>query len=94
MMNITINDISYDLAGLEQLAWKYLVNGSLRSKDGFHTVCVGTVNEAGEATLRTVINRKVSEGQKKYLFILTFAHENLNICKKTTVCLCCFMMHI
>lgn len=70
MTDIIINDIAYDLANIERLAWIHLVNGSLRPKDGFHTVCVGTVNEIGEATLRTVVNRKVDERQKT-IFIHT-----------------------
>lgn len=65
---VTINDIPYDLEGLEQLAWKLLVNGAVKSKDGFHTMCVGSVNANGEATQRIVVLRKTDEIAKKIYF--------------------------
>jgi pyridoxamine 5'-phosphate oxidase len=65
---IVINDIHYDLDGLEQLAWKQLVSGAARSKDGFHTLCVATMNTEGEPTLRTVVHRKADEIVKKIFF--------------------------
>jgi hypothetical protein len=42
---ITINDTKYNLQGIESLAWKKLVNGSVKKKNGFRTMCVGTVDE-------------------------------------------------
>ncbi|WP_298392697.1 pyridoxamine 5'-phosphate oxidase family protein [Flavobacterium sp.] len=65
---ITINDTSYNLESLETLAWKKLVNGSVKKKNGFRTMCVGTVNENATASLRIVVNRKVDELQKTIFF--------------------------
>ena len=65
---IKINNIDYDLAGLEELAWKKLVNGSVKKKNGFRTMCVGTIGSDDSASLRIVINRKVDELQKTILF--------------------------
>jgi hypothetical protein len=53
--SITINDTSYNLQVLETLAWKKLVNGSVKKKNGFRTMCVGTLNENNTAALRIVV---------------------------------------
>ncbi|MBC7640821.1 MAG: pyridoxamine 5'-phosphate oxidase family protein [Flavobacterium sp.] len=65
---IVINNIDYNLSDIEQLAWKKLVNGSVKKKNGFRTMCVGTVNENNESSLRIVINRKVDESKKIIYF--------------------------
>ena len=65
---ITINDVKYDLQSLELLAWKKLVNGSIKKKNGFRTMCVGTVDSNNTASLRIVVNRKVDEIQKTIFF--------------------------
>lgn len=66
--SIYINSISYNLQEIEELAWKKLVNGSIKKKNGFRTMFVGTINEIGEATLRTVVNRKVDQINKTIYF--------------------------
>ncbi|RTY88424.1 pyridoxamine 5'-phosphate oxidase family protein [Flavobacterium sp. RSP15] len=65
---ITINDTPYALTDLETLAWKKLVNGSVKKKNGFRTMCVGTIDENNTAALRIVVNRKVDEAQKTIFF--------------------------
>lgn len=65
---ITINDSPYTLRDLEILAWKKLVNGSVKKKNGFRTMCVGTIDENNTAALRIVVNRKVDEAQKTIFF--------------------------
>ena len=65
---ITINATTYNLQGIESLAWKKLVNGSVKKKNGFRTMCVGTVDENNTAALRIVVNRKVDEVQKTIYF--------------------------
>jgi pyridoxamine 5'-phosphate oxidase len=65
---ITINDVIYDLHGLEALAWKKLLNGSIKKKNGFRTICVGTVSENNVASMRIVVNRKVDEIKKIIYF--------------------------
>jgi pyridoxamine 5'-phosphate oxidase len=66
--SIKINDIYHNLTSLEELTWKKLVNGSVKKKNGFRTMCVGTINENNESALRIVINRKVDESQKTIYF--------------------------
>ncbi|WP_165929961.1 pyridoxamine 5'-phosphate oxidase family protein [Flavobacterium caseinilyticum] len=66
--HITINDTSYTLLDVESLAWKKLVNGSVKKKNGFRTMCVGTISEKKTAALRIVVNRKVDEIQKIIYF--------------------------
>jgi pyridoxine/pyridoxamine 5'-phosphate oxidase len=66
--SITISDIKYDLQSLEALAWKKLLNGSVKKKNGFRTMCASTVNKNNEASLRIVINRKVDEAKKTIYF--------------------------
>jgi pyridoxamine 5'-phosphate oxidase len=66
--SIIINDVQYNLTSLEALAWKKLVNGSIKKKNGFRTMCVGTINENSEASIRMVINRKVEESKKTIYF--------------------------
>lgn len=68
MNSIRINDLNYNLNGIEELAWKYLINGSSKKKCNFKNMCVGTISQIGEVSLRTVINRKVDELQKKIFF--------------------------
>jgi len=65
---ITINDAKYNLQGIEVLAWKKLVNGSVKKKNGFRTMCVGTVDENNAAAIRIVVNRKVDEVHKTVYF--------------------------
>ena len=65
---ITINDTPYTLTDLETLAWKKLINGSVKKKNGFRTMCVGTIGENNTAALRIVVNRKVDEEQKTIFF--------------------------
>ena len=65
---ITINDTNYNLQDIESLAWKKLVNGSVKKKNGFRTMCVGTNDEKNTAALRIVVNRKVDELQKTIYF--------------------------
>ncbi|MDG2433824.1 pyridoxamine 5'-phosphate oxidase family protein [Flavobacterium sp.] len=65
---IVINDSKYNLNQIESLAWKKLVNGSVEKKNGFRTMCVGTVDENKTAALRIVVNRKVDEVHKIIYF--------------------------
>jgi pyridoxine/pyridoxamine 5'-phosphate oxidase len=65
---ITYNDTKYNLQGIETLAWKKLVNGSVKKKNGFRTMCVGTIDEKNAAALRIVVNRKVDEVHKTIFF--------------------------
>lgn len=66
--SVKINDTYYTLIELEQLAWKKLVNGSVKKKNGFRTMSVGTIAYDGTVSQRTVINRKVDEEKKVILF--------------------------
>ncbi|MBC7439987.1 MAG: pyridoxamine 5'-phosphate oxidase family protein [Flavobacterium sp.] len=65
---ITINSIAYNLNDLEQYAWKKLVNGAIKKKNGSRTMCVATVSKTHECTVRTVVNRKADETEKKIFF--------------------------
>ena len=65
---IVINDAKYSLQGLESLAWKKLVNGYVKKKNGFRTMCVGTVQDSNTTGLRIVVNRKVDELKKTVYF--------------------------
>lgn len=65
---VKINDINHNLIGIEELAWKKLVNGSVKKKNSFRTMCVGTINAKQESSLRMVINRKVDEINKTIYF--------------------------
>lgn len=65
---ININNTSYDLNSLEGFAWKKLVNGSVKKKNGYRTMCVGTIGENKDAALRIVVNRKVDELKKTIYF--------------------------
>ncbi len=69
---IIINDTNYNLESLESLIWKKLVNGSVKKKNGFRTMCVGTVDENNLSSLRIVVNRKVNEQAK----IINFHTDN------------------
>lgn len=66
--SIKINDSIYNLTTLESFAWKKILNGSVKKKNGFRTMCVGTIGKDNDTSLRIVINRKVDELQKKILF--------------------------
>lgn len=65
---IVINNINYNIQNIEVLAWKKIVNGSTKRKNGFRTMCVGTINEDNSTSLRTVINRKADELNKTIFF--------------------------
>lgn len=65
---ITYNNAKYNLQGIESLAWKKLVNGSVKKKNGFRTMCVGTTDAKNATALRIVVNRKVDEIQKIIFF--------------------------
>ncbi len=56
------------MQGIESLAWKKLINGSVKKKNGYRTMCVGTVDENNIAAMRIVVNRKVDELQKTIYF--------------------------
>jgi pyridoxamine 5'-phosphate oxidase len=62
-------ETSTELNKIETDAWLFLLNGSLRSKDAFHTCVLGTHHSDGSG-LRTVVLRKVLTKEKK-LFIHT-----------------------
>ena len=66
--NIAINDIQYNLTDIEALAWKLLVRGAAKPKDGFHTLTLATGNDNGLPTLRTVVLRKANEINKTLFF--------------------------
>ncbi|MBC7523865.1 MAG: pyridoxamine 5'-phosphate oxidase family protein [Flavobacterium sp.] len=66
--SISINSVAYNLQEIEDLAWKKMVNGSVKKKNGFRTMYVATVNQLGEATMRTVVNRKVDQLRKTIYF--------------------------
>lgn len=66
--SIKINDKNYNLPNLEQLAWQKLVNGSVKKKNGFRNMCVGTNGPKNDTSLRIVVNRKVVEAQKTIYF--------------------------
>lgn len=65
---ITYNNAQYNLQGIESLAWKKLVNGSVKKKNGFRTMCVATVDANKTAAIRTVVCRKVDEASKTIFF--------------------------
>ena len=50
------------------MAWKKILNGSVKKKNGFRTMCVGTIGVNKDASLRIVINRKVNEVEKTIYF--------------------------
>ena len=66
--SIKINDVYFNLNELEALAWKKLVNGAVKKKNGFRTMCVATISQDNCASVRTVVNRKVDELQKIIYF--------------------------
>ena len=66
--SIKINDVCFNLNELEALAWKKLVNGAVKKKNGFRTMCVATIGQDNCASVRTVVNRKVDELQKIIYF--------------------------
>ncbi len=66
--SILINGINHDLKSLEEIAWKKLVNGSVKKKNGFRTMCLGTTSKNNDTSLRIVINRKVDEMNKIIYF--------------------------
>jgi 3-hydroxyisobutyrate dehydrogenase len=54
---ITVENIDYSLADLEQDCWSRLVNGAIKSRSPFHTPAVATLAK-GEISMRTVVLRK------------------------------------
>lgn len=54
---VIINNINYNLTELEKDCWNRLVNGAIKSRDAFHTPCVGSIGN-GEVSMRTVVLRK------------------------------------
>ena len=66
-LGIFIDKIFYTLHDLENDCWLRLVNGTLRSKDAFHTACVGTL-KGNEISLRTVVLRKAIPSEKLLYF--------------------------
>lgn len=66
--SIKINGINYNLLALEELAWKKLINGYSKKKNGFRTMCLSTVNRDNVASSRIVINRKVDDLLKTICF--------------------------
>ena len=65
---IMINSIVYNLTDLEQYIWKKLVNGAIKKKNGCRTMSVATVSKTHHCSMRTVVNRKADELQKKIFF--------------------------
>lgn len=65
---IIINKTNYSLQDLELFAWKKLLNGSVKKKNGFRNMCLGTINLDATSSLRIVVNRKVDELNKKIYF--------------------------
>jgi pyridoxamine 5'-phosphate oxidase len=66
---ITINDIPYNINEIEGLIWKNLINGASKSRDGFHTMTIGTWDdEHQQVALRTVVLRKSDEAKKTLFF--------------------------
>lgn len=66
--SVSINNLAYNLQSLEVLAWKKILNGSIKKKNGFRTMCVATINENKTPSLRVVVNRKSDEIQKIIYF--------------------------
>ena len=64
---VTINNIVYTLEDLDKDCWFRLLNGSIKSKDDFHTASVATMQQ-GEISLRTVVLRKVLPLEKQLYF--------------------------
>lgn len=67
-IKIEINKAFYSLEDIESLAWRKLVNGAVKKKNGFRSMFVATINNNGEASIRTVVNRKADEFDKKIYF--------------------------
>lgn len=57
--SVSINDANYDLAALEQYLWTILLEGTLRSRNGFHTGSFVSLDTDGMPDARTVVVRKV-----------------------------------
>jgi pyridoxine/pyridoxamine 5'-phosphate oxidase len=81
----------YNLQGIESLAWKKLVNGSVKKKNGFRTMCVGTIDE-NTAALRIVVNRKVDESNKTIYFHTDNRSRKFSDLEQDNRIRCCFMM--
>lgn len=60
---VVINHVSFNLDELEKDCWSRLVNGAIKSRDAFHTPCVGTIVN-GDVSMRTVVLRKALPIQK------------------------------
>lgn len=65
---IIINKTNYSLQDLEIFAWKKLLNGSVKKKNGFRNMCLGTISLDAASSLRIVVNRKVDELNKTIYF--------------------------
>lgn len=64
---VTINDLFYTLEDLDKDCWLRLLNGSLKSKDEFHTAAVASMQN-GDINLRTMVLRKVLVHEKQLHF--------------------------
>jgi 3-hydroxyisobutyrate dehydrogenase len=64
---VTIHNIFYTLSELENDCWLRLLNGSLKSRDAFHTAAVATLQQ-GAISLRTVVLRHVLPAKKQLRF--------------------------
>ena len=66
--SIIINKTNYSLQDLEAFAWKKLLNGSVKKKNGFKNMCLGTISLDTTSSVRIVVNRKVEEMNKTIYF--------------------------
>ena len=58
------------LENIERDCWEYLLQGSLKGKDGFHTFALGTYS-GQEVEMRTLVLRKVEKSER-----LIFTHTD------------------
>lgn len=65
--SITIQGIKYHLDDLEKDIWIRLLNGSLKSKEAFHTSSIATITDSG-ISQRTVVIRQVLPATKQLFF--------------------------
>ena len=66
MEKVIINDIPYTLSEIENLAWRKLINGAVKSRVPFHTPTFCSVRE-GMPNMRTVVLRKTYAQEKQLL---------------------------
>ncbi|MDP3392746.1 pyridoxamine 5'-phosphate oxidase family protein [Sediminibacterium sp.] len=64
---VVINQVSFNLDELEKDCWNRLVNGAIKSRDAFHTPCVGSISK-GELSMRTVVLRKALPLERELRF--------------------------